>query len=368
MKILLFIKSKLSILYKLLAFVGVSLAALLLTVYISIGLICGNTSPSARRMFVTTILETGQLKFLASVYLSEAEIQEIVNENSMPAFNTEVDSSLIVIPVSGNLSSGQTGSNTNVSEGTGEDVKDIEIVEIPGRTFFATLMIIKDPSRLSLATIYPWKALGSTLEEIVNEAGAIAGINAGLYNSHNNSGGIPYGVVVSGGKILLNDPYSWKGQVLIGLTEDNILQIINVADMTKEQVEKTIKDMRIRDAVTFQEETSDRNNHFVQLVINGEARELNGLGSGLNPRTAIGQRADGSLLLLVTDGRGTSGHLGASASDLINIMLEYGAVNAANLDGGSSSCMYYDGRYLMTSVTFYYANSSWRMPFAFVYK
>ena len=93
---------------------------------------------------------------------------------------------------------------------------------------------------------------------------------------------------------------------------------------------------------------------------------MNGLGSGLNPRTAIGQCADGSVLMLVTDGRGKNGHLGASASDLIEIMEKYGAVNAANLDGGSSSCMYYNDEYLMTSVTFYYSNDSWRMPVAFV--
>jgi exopolysaccharide biosynthesis protein len=74
------------------------------------------------------------------------------------------------------------------------------------------------------------------------------------------------------------------------------------------------------------------------------------------------------LLLLVTDGRGISGHLGASASDLIGIMAEYGAVNAANLDGGSSSCMYYNGEYLMSSVTFYYVNSSRTLPCAFIVK
>ena len=50
------------------------------------------------------------------------------------------------------------------------------------------------------------------------------------------------------------------------------------------------------------------------------------------------------------------------------IMSEYGAVNAANIDGGSSSTMYYNGKYLMTSVTFYYSNSSWRLPTAFVVK
>ncbi|MBQ2042322.1 MAG: phosphodiester glycosidase family protein, partial [Firmicutes bacterium] len=100
---------------------------------------------------------------------------------------------------------------------------------------------------------------------------------------------------------------------------------------------------------------------------NGQRRELNGgMGSGANPRTAIGQTADGRMLLLVTDGRGANGHLGATASDLIDIMDAYGAVNAANLDGGSSTCMYYNGEWLRNSVTLYYESSSWRIPTGFL--
>ena len=186
--------------------------------------------------------------------------------------------------------------------------------------------------------------------------------------SWDNTGARPCGVAVSNGQIQLNKPQSLPGLYMIGLNNDNILVVKKISDMTSAQFETYVAENGIRDAVAFQEETSDRNNHFVPLIINGEARELNGMGSGLNPRTAIGQRADGSILLLVTDGRGASSHLGASASDLINVMMEYGAVNAANLDGGSSSCMYYDGDYLMTSVTFYYSNASWRLPAAFVVK
>ena len=85
-------------------------------------------------------------------------------------------------------------------------------------------------------------------------------------------------------------------------------------------LEKMVKEEKIRDAISFQEESSDANNHFVKLIINGEKRELSGKGSGQNPRTAIGQRKDGSVLILVTDGRGKNGHLGATASDLIEIM------------------------------------------------
>ena len=175
------------------------------------------------------------------------------------------------------------------------------------------------------------------------------------------------GTVVTNGKIVWNKPYG-VGYHLIGFDENNILRIIEMDNKSDKDMEDLIKKEIFRDAVTFQEEASDANNHFVKLIINGEKRKSNGLGSGANPRTAIGQKADGTVLLLVTDGRGASGHLGATANDLIDIMEEYGAVNAANIDGGSSSTMYYKDEYLMTSVTFYYSNSSWNLPEAFIVK
>lgn len=338
------------ILWKVGAFLGTFLVAAVLTVAISLAMICSDAFPSAQQMFVTTILETGQLKFLASVFLSDEEIQQIVDKNSMQQLNSEVDSGLIQIG------------------GEEDNEEPIVIEEVQGGTFTGTMMIVKDPSRVSLATIYPWRETGVTLDQLVKSADAIGGINGGLYDSTNNSGGRPYGVVVCNGEIQQNKPREYTGLVLIGFTESNLLQIIDISDMTASEVETLVKEQKIRDAVCFQEEASDSNNHFVQLIINNEPREMNGMGSGLNPRTAIGQRADGAVLMFVTDGRGKSGHLGASSGDLIAVMQEYGAVNAANLDGGSSSCMYYDGEYLKSSVTFYYENSSWKLPAGFVVK
>ena len=332
------------------------------TLLISLNLICSNTFPSAQQMFVTTILETGQLKFLASWFLDADEIQAIVDQNSMKELNAEVDADLIQIGgTSGSIS---VGGSEQTPEA--EPQQDIEIVEVAGSTYTGTMMIVKDPSRISLATIYPWRDVGVTLDTLVNSNGAIAGINGGLYDSSNNTGGKPYGVIVSNGEIQFNEPHKWPGLVLVGFDENHILQIIDIDGMKADAVEALIRERKIRDAVTFQEEASDANNHFVQLIINNEARQMHGSGSGLNPRTAIGQRADGSVLLFVTDGRGKSGHLGASSGDLIQVMQQFGAVNAANLDGGSSSCMYYDGEYLMTSVTFYYSNSSWKLPAGFI--
>lgn len=330
--------------------IAITVAFILVTLLIMIKMICSGISESAKELFATTMLETGQMKFLASMFLSKEELQELVNKNSVAVMNTEVDTNLI-----------------HVEEKNEEfDINGIEIKEISGQTFFAKMLIINDPSRVKLATTYPWKEYGVELEKLINQSGAIAGVNGGLYLSTGNKGGQPLGVVVANGEIQHNKPAGYAGLHLIGFDESNILRVLSLEGKTAAQIEELIKTEKIRDAVTFQEESSDANNHFVKLIINGEERQVDGQGSGANPRTAIGQRADGTVLLLVTDGRGASGHLGATAADLIKIMKEYGAVNAANLDGGSSSSMYYNGKYEMSSVTFYYTNSSWKLPTGFV--
>ena len=79
------------------------------------------------------------------------------------------------------------------------------------------------------------------------------------------------------------------------------------------------------------------------LIMNGvPANKTKSFSSGRNPRTAIGQRADGAVLLLVIEGRQVDS-LGATYDELVDILYSYGAVNATNLDGGSSSIMYYKG-------------------------
>lgn len=343
----------------LLTFLAVTFGGAYYTLYC----ICHGPSESARDLFVSTILETGALKFLASWYFTEEEILQITNRNAMGQTNEDVNTELIVI-----------GGDETGQEGDGEpefefDENGIAIVELTGRSYMAKLLVIKDPSQVRLATIYPWSDMnhskdGVTLEELVKNAGAVAGINGGEYVSAGNWGGRPLGITVCGGELQYNDPK--PGDVLIGFNEDDILVIKDIGGMTAKQTEQMVKDERIRDAVSFKDEEKGDSNHFAKLIINGNPREINGNGSGANPRTAIGQRADGTVLMLVTDGRGAAGHLGATALDLLTIMQEYGAVNAANLDGGSSSAMYYNDKYEMTSVTLYYSTSSWKLPTGFV--
>lgn len=367
------------------ACIGTVIAGILMILILSMNIICNGGSATAREIFVSTILETGALKFLASWYLTDEEISEIVKNNSMEEFKEEVDTNLITV-VAGNAEAGKnmgtaTGKNQEAVTATHSDVFGSEMnrevdedgdgvifYEVEGRNFYGTMMVVLDPSRVTLESYYNDYKKGAPLDKIVAEYGGVGGINGGIY-IQTELGGRPYGVTVGHGEIQTNKPKELNGLVLIALTEDNILIIEDLSDLDEAGVEKLVKDKKIRDGCSFQEEFKDENNHFVSLVINGKPRDLNGnLGSGYNPRTAIGQRADGALLLFVTDGRGASGHLGASASDLIEIMSEYGAVNAANLDGGSSSSMVYNGKYIMDSVTFRKANTSWNLPIAFVVK
>jgi len=101
-------------------------------------------------------------------------------------------------------------------------------------------------------------------------------------------------------------------------------------------------DRGIRDALSF----------GPILIVNGEPLEIRGAGSGLNPRTAIGQTADGAVLLLTIDGRQPNS-LGGTMSDVLELMIRYGAVNAANLDGGTSTTMVYEGKVVNTVSSLY---------------
>lgn len=354
---------------KILRIIGRCLLVLLTTVVILAGTLyimlyrcCNGPSDTARNVFVTTLLETGQMKFLASWVCSDAEIQSIVDRNSMKPIEEDIDPDQI---------GGDGSSEIDYDAGKTFDVNGIRIETVYGVGFSGKMLIIKDPSQVRLGSTYNngWSEYGKPLDWIVSKEGAVAGINGGIYNSESNKGGKPLGVVVQDGKILYNAPYDLNGLWLIGMNSDsdvNRLVVKDLSGMSAKQVETYIKEAGIRDAVVFQDEATDKNNHFVPLIINGEARAISGLGSGANPRTVIGQRKDGAILMLVTDGRGAGGHIGATAGDLIAVMQRYGAHNAANLDGGSSTCMYYNGAWEMNSVTFYYQNSSWNLPNGFV--
>lgn len=288
-------------------------------------------------LLTKTLLETSALKFVPYIYYSDEQVEAIKARNAIVAPSEDTDTSLIHI-------------DTGADEESQEEYKDIETFEVTGPTYKGVMMVVRDPSRVSVGVSsqdFSHSKPGLQLYEIAEKYGAVAAINGGAFEDAGGggNGGMPVGVVVSDGNLLRKSSGSGDENVTVGFDQDNKL-VVGV--MTGSQA----IERGIRDAVTF----------GPALVVNGEPVGVSGSGSGLNPRSAIGQRADGAVLMLVIDGRQVNS-LGATLSDLIEIMLEYGAVNAANLDGGSSSLLYYEGEYLNRGVVL---TGSRDIPTAFI--
>jgi putative cell wall-binding protein len=85
-----------------------------------------------------------------------------------------------------------------------------------------------------------------------------------------------------------------------------------------------------------------------RLLLDGEVAAGNVDGAtpyfARNPRTAIGHRADGTVLLVTVDGRGAGGSAGMSLRELAELFVRLGAVDAMNLDGGGSTTMVVGGQ------------------------
>ena len=74
------------------------------------------------------------------------------------------------------------------------------------------------------------------------------------------------------------------------------------------------------------------------LVKDGKIQSINKL-LDYRARTAIGQRADGRIVLIVSDGGDYDKSHGFSFQEIAQIMLDLGCILAVMLDGGGSSCM-----------------------------
>ena len=65
-----------------------------------------------------------------------------------------------------------------------------------------------------------------------------------------------------------------------------------------------------------------------------------------NPRTAVGQRADGRIIFMTVDGRQPGYSTGLTNFELAQQMVRLGAVTASSLDAGGSTTMAFDGKLL----------------------
>jgi len=170
---------------------------------------------------------------------------------------------------------------------------------------------------------------GDTVSTIALTNNAIAAINAGGFHDPQGTGTgrLPYGVIIHEGNFLVGGDIPDSVQV-VGITRSGVL-------IAGTYTIKEMKAMNMVEGVTF----------GPPLIINGKKLITEGDGGwGIAPRTAIGQRKDGTILLLVIDGRQPGYSLGATLLDVQNILYEQGAYNAANLDGGSSTTLFYNGK------------------------
>lgn len=282
-------------------------------------------SPAARDVLTMSLTEASATKWVPGLFLGDELVAQIRTGVAEELPDDVTDTSRIVISRDDVVTAGDEWA----------DYPDgIRIETISGDTYNAYLMIIRDPARVYMATAqekFSRSVPGERINRQMEKEGADAAINAGAFFDNGTAspevGSVPCGLVFAGGECVWDDGTTYNG--FAGFNEENILVVAK--SMTKSQAEE----LGIRDGCCFGPVL------IMNGVINEEAYNSN---SGYNPRTCIAQREDGAVLFLCVDGR-QAGSLGATYADLIDILVENQAVNACNLDGGSSSVMLYRDLY-----------------------
>ncbi len=300
---------------------------------IGLAMICNvvfnGPSPSARDVLTMSMLESSGMKWCPALFIGEGMVEQIRTNQAIALPDELSDTSQIQIQTHTDLA--------GVSSEWKDCADGIRIESVQGDTYTAHVMLIRDPSRVYTAVANQEFSLDKPVKRIdsmMELDGAIAGINGGAFyddgSLSHEIGRLPIGLVLSEGNVIWNDGKSYNG--FAGFNEDHILVV------AKSMTAAKAKELKIRDGCCF----------GPVLIMNGHVNEeAYNTASGYNPRTCIGQRADGTVIFLCIDGR-QANSLGGTYADAIDILVEYGAVNACNLDGGSSSVMYYRdsaGRY-----------------------
>lgn len=218
--------------------------------------------------------------------------------------------------------------------------ESIQVDTVNTANYTAKIMIIPDPTAIHVVgTKYTTK--GQALSELIKENDGVAGINAGgFYDpSGRGSGGQMTGIVIGKGKVLSAPAGGNNVPALIGaILKDG--QFI-----TGNYTVNQLLNLGVTDAVSF----------GPQLIVNGKNRvtaAINGAW-GWAPRTAIGQAHDGSIIMIITDGRfyWDKTHRGASMSDMAHMFEKYNVINAIAMDGGGSTTMIKNGELQLKPAT-----------------
>lgn len=206
---------------------------------------------------------------------------------------------------------------------------NLERIESP--RYIGYILEIPDPRRIQVATAANIQEKGDTTSNIAKMNGAVAAINGGGFHDPNGTGTgrLPYGFILHDGEYIIGKD--------VGPDEDvDFVGLSKAGNLIAGNYDKTeLGDMNAMEGITF----------GPPLIVDGKKMITEGDGGwGVGPRTAIGQRKDGTVLFLVIDGRQPGYSLGATLRDVQDVLYEKGAYIAANLDGGSSSTLYLNGK------------------------
>lgn len=283
-----------------------------------------------RNWLITTAMTTMNHQYLATWFYSDETIAKVLDQNQVIESGEETDSSLIkfVDYDSAVVTYKNKYDKEVLTRDEGND--DYKVININEPGLRGYLVAIYHPEKVKIATSKYMGKSGQMLVDIAKSNNALVAMNASGFidPEYNSNGGVPHGIVIKDGKIISDEAKLNQSGGIIGFTKDNKLILAKISG--KEAINKGV-----RDAVEF--------GPF--LIVNGEPSFIRGNGGwGDAPRSAIGQRKDGIVLFLVMDGRDyTSGILGADMVDMTEILMNYGAYNAANLDGGTSSGLAING-------------------------
>ena len=281
-----------------------------------------------KNFWIPTAMTTMRHKYLAYTLYSEATVNKIMSENYIEQNDDVINLDEIVI---GNIKERSYYTNKYEQElftkDPGNDVyKTIRIIE---PRFKGWLIAVYDPADIDLAVTARIGKMGQSVNTLVkNTPGGLVGMNGGGFEDLDGwgNGSIPYGAIIQDGKLIWQHSGGFGN--LIGFNKDHKMYI------TTKSPEEAIQD-GMMDAVDF----------GPVLILNGQTAKIHGDGGwGYAPRSIIGQRKDGVVLLLIIEGRLPGYSIGASMNEAINILLRYKAYNAANLDGGASSTMSIEGK------------------------
>ncbi len=303
-----------------------------------------------RDMFVTTAMDTKSHKYLAYILYSEEQIKDILSKNYLKENNEITNQDEI------NFDNEDPKHYESIYE---EQIlkrdKDAlyKIIEFDEKDYHVYLTAIYDASRLSTVKSRFYGTNGQHLSVMAQENDAIVAVNGGRFADvgGQGNGARASQIFISNGEIL--EDANGTRNPIIGISNDNVLTL---GYMTADEA----INMGIRDAVCF--------GPF--LIVNGKESFTQGNGGyGVNPRTAIGQRKDGIILLLTIDGNGSKYGFrgGATVIDMIDIFKRYGAYNAANLDGGASTVLAINGEVYNNPVA-YSSTGERSLPNAWIVK